>query len=57
MVEEVFRSLLKLKYHSKYSFKGALCNFFNGPVNKQRDRALDTRNSSLQVITWLLDVL
>ena len=30
---------------------------FYGPMNKQRDRALDTRNSSLEELTWILDVL
>ena len=30
---------------------------FYGPANKQRDRALDARNSSLKVLTRLLDVL
>ena len=28
-----------------------------GPVNKQRHRVLDARNSSLKELTWLLDVL
>ena len=37
------RSLAVLKVHE--------ATFFYGPVNKQRDRALDARNSNLQELT------
>ena len=30
---------------SSWAFKGALCNIFNRPVYKQRDRILDARNT------------
>ena len=40
-----------------FALKGALCNFFYRPVNKQRDRAHDAMNSSLQELTYLLGVL
>ena len=33
------------------TFKGALCNFFTVSVNKQNDRALVARNSSLKELT------
>ena len=29
---------------------------FYGPMNKRKDRALDTRNCSLKELTWILDV-
>ena len=39
-------------------FKGALCNIYCiRAVNKQKNRALDARNSSLQELAWILDVL
>ena len=40
-----------------YVLKVHYATFFYGPVKKQRDRALDAGNSSLNELTWLLDVL
>ena len=37
--------------HLTSRLKGALCNFFYRPVNKQRHRALSTGNSSLEKLT------
>ena len=38
------------------SIKGALCNIFTG-CKQTKKGVLDARNSSLQELTWLLDVL
>ena len=55
--KKIYQALINTQYLWADTLKVHYATFFYGPVNNQRDRALDTRNYSLQELTWLLDGL